>query len=356
MALPITWLACDFRTGYIACELPSLTPTGPLSRRLGTYTTTSFSLVLAGAAAGWTEATDNGRTLLVAVLDGAPVWAGTCTVRGDRGSAPAVTLTATTAEGYLNRRFVPTVAFTGTDLSDIGAGLLAGVLADTPVLDVTVTPAGVTADQSYQASADHSVAAALGDLMALEGGPEWTVDPVWNTDRSGVRLVVRIGPRIGQQAGPPPVFDFPGAVTAYAQQESYEDGKSATVVQATGAGDGPTRAVSDIITSPLIAQGWPVYEYRWSPGTDITNTTVLTSYARSAADVMQAGASAWSVTAAVAEAPRLGEDWSLGSAVRLLVAPGTAPGHPAGADITARAWAWELDTAAETVSPILLQE
>ncbi|MFE1321585.1 hypothetical protein [Kitasatospora phosalacinea] len=353
-SLPV-WYGCDWPSGRIVAELPSLSASGPLSRRLGTFTTLSLSLDLGAQSPGWVAATQEGRALLVACIDDVPMWAGVVLPR-DRGSARTASLTATTPEGYLARRYTPDLAFTGSDLSSIAAGVLATVQPTVPCLDIASTPTGMVDDRIYRDSDDKTVSAALGELMALDGGPEWTIDPVWAPSRTGFRLTARIAPRIGSvSAMPTAVFDFPGPVTVYAEKSSYESGQGATVVRATGAGEGDTRAVSATLTSPLVAAGWPVYEYRWSPGSDITDSSVLDSHAAAALALLQSGASTWSLTASVAEAPALGSEWQLGDAVRLLVQPGTSFGHPDGADVTARCWAWELDPAAGTVAPILVE-
>lgn len=348
------WYGCDWPSGRIVAELPGLAATGPLTRRLGTYTSVSLALDLAARTPDWVPATQEGRSLLVATIDDVPMWAGVVLPR-DRGSAPTAALTATTVEGYLARRYTPDLAFTGADLSDIAAGLLTAVQPTVPCLDVTATPTGITATRSYRDADDKTVLANLTELMSQSGGPEFTIDPAWAPDRTSFRMTARIAPRIGSQAlVPTAVFDYPGPVTKYAQHGSYEDGKGATVVRATGAGEGDTRAVSDTLTSPYVAAGWPVYEYRWSPGSDITDTAVLNSHAAAALALLQPGASTWSLTAALDEAPELGTEWQLGDQVRLLVQAGASLGHPDGADVTARCWAWELDTTAGTVAPILV--
>jgi len=351
----ITWFACDFVSGSIITEFPSLAPQGPISRRLGTYTSTAFNLDLSGAAPDWRGASEYGRVLVVGVVGGLPIWVGSLTLR-NAGSSPVAGVTASTFEGYLDRRYAGDMTYTATDLSLIAAGLLAPVQATMSCLDVNAVACGVVDDRTYADSDDKSVCANLTELMGVDGGPEWTVDPVWNSDRSGFRLLARIAPTIGTGAlVPTAVFDYPGCVTSYEEAGSYEDGKGATVVKATGAGEGTDRAVSATYTSGLIAAGWPVYEYRWSPGSDISDTAILDSHAQAALALMESGASTWSLTAQVSEAPQLGVDWALGDAVRLVVAPGSSPGHPDGVDVTERAWSWSWDTSAQTVSPVLVE-
>lgn len=353
--IALTWYGCDFPSGRITAELPGASASGTLSRRLGAYSTLSLSLDLSARTPGWIAATQPGRSLIVGCLDDTPVWAGIVLPR-TRGSAPTSSPSATTAEGYLERRYTPDLTITG-DLSTIAAALLAPVAATVPCLDIATTPTGITTTRTYADADDKTVMSNLTELMGLDGGPEFTIDPAWAPDRTGFRLTARIAPRIGStNPGPTATFDYPGPVMDYQQGEDYGDGKGATVVRASGAGEGADRAVSDTLTSPYVAAGWPIYEYRWSPGSDITDTTVLNSHAAAAVPLMQGGASTWTLTAALAEAPHLGIDWTLGDQIRLLVQPGTSPGHPDGADITARVWGWDLDPAAETVSPVLVEE
>ena len=71
---------------------------------------------------------------------------------------------------------------------------------------------------------------------------------------------------------------------------------------------------------------------------------------------MRSGSRAWTLQAAASAAPRLGTDWALGDSITLAVAAGCSPRHPAGVQVTARAWGWELDAAADRLTPILLED
>lgn len=350
----ISWFGCDFMTGEIIAELPSLRLSGSLDRRLGEYTSATFDLLLDKAPSNWWAATQPGRAMIVGVWDGAPGWAGYIPPR-TRGSSSTVSITASTIEAYLDRRFTGTLAYTQTDEALIAGALLGVVQGGLSCLDVDAPITGTPRDRTYADSDDKTVYSALTELMGVEGGPEWTIDPVWNSGRTGFRLLARVRKKIGvQDASPQAVFSMPGPVTEYAAAESYEDGKGATRVLATGNGEGDQgRATSDLYQSPL--PGWPVYEYRFSPSSSITSKTVLNGHASQAITELAGGTTSWTMTARASRAPHLGTEWSLGDNVRLSVAKGISPGHPEGVDVVARALGWSLDPAADTISPILVE-
>jgi hypothetical protein len=158
-----------------------------------------------------------------------------------------------------------------------------------------------------------------------------------------------------QAASPEAVFDFPGCVSAYSLSESYEAGKGATIVTARGEGEGSSRLTSAAReATALIANGWPRWEYRYTPATGVTDPDQLNAHAIKTLALMQQGAQVWSIEAAASRAPRLGRDWFLGDTVRLAVE--RSPRHPQGTDLVARCWSWELDPGAGRVRPILVEE
>ncbi|WP_320067862.1 hypothetical protein [Micromonospora sp. RTGN7] len=352
----LTWLGCDLRTGRIAEELPALTPTGSLSRRLGAYTSAAFTLALAGAPAAWEAATDPGRTMLVALADEIPVWAGIVLTRSG-GSAGTVQLGVATPEAYLDRRYARDHTWTQQDeTSVIAAGLIGDTALDGIGLTIDAPAAGRVRDRAYRGADDATVLSRLQELMGVDGGPEWTIDVRWHSDTTRLELIARVRQRIGvQSASPAAVFTHPGDVAAYELFESYEAGRGATVVQARGEGEGDSRASSsETVAADLIASGWPRYEYRWTPGTAITSKNILDSHAQAALALLRPGARVWSVDAVATQAPRLGRDWQIGDNIRLQVL--TSPRHPAGVDMAGRAWGWDWDPRADRISPILAEE
>jgi hypothetical protein len=235
-------------------------------------------------------------------------------------------------------------------------GVAGAVLVNGPPIVIDAPSIGVTGTYSVLDDDDRTVLSVLQELQQQDGWPEWTIDVQWSdATRSGVQLVLRIRKQIGVvRSDPEATFDYPGCITAYAQSESYEAGKGATSVQARGEGEGATRFTSAVYTAgDLIAQGWPAWVYRYTPGTNITDPGALNAAASKALAQMRTGTSAWTVEAAANAAPRLGRDWALGDSVQLQIA--ASPGHPDGATTVARAYAWQLDAANNKITPILVE-
>ncbi|MDX3087198.1 hypothetical protein PV620_30300 [Streptomyces sp. ME02-6978a] len=355
--LELAWYGCDLRTGAIIEDLPTLTPTGVLSRQLGKHTSTSFDLGLPGAPGDWDAATAQGRTLLVAVdtATDIPIWPGIVLTRSG-GSAQSLDLGAVTPEAYLNRRYTSTQTLIQQDKASVVAALMNSPLSQGPAFVLDAPAIGALMDYQVLDSDDKTALSAMQEVMALDGGPEWTIDVAWNDDHSGFVLPVRVRQTIGTQAAEPEaVFDFPGCVASYVMSESYEDGKGATVVQARGEGEGASRLSSPAqIATDLETAGWPRYVYRYTPASGLTDPDQLTAHAKRSLAVMQTGAAVWSLEAIASRAPRLGRDWGIGDAVRVAIE--SSPRHPAGAEVVARAWSWELEPGADRIRPILVQE
>lgn len=354
----LAWYGCDLRTGGIIAELPSLTPTQALSRKLGTYSTGGADLALAGAPRDWEAATQPGQSLLVAVdtETNTPIWAGMPITR-EGGSADTLTLSTATPERYLDSRYTGDIALVQADQATVLATIMTPALVTGPPLVIDSVATGVLMDYSVADGDDRSVLSAAQEVMGAEGGPEFTVDIDWaDAGHTGFVLPVRIRAAVGTQTSTPEAtLDHPGSVTDYTLTESYEAGKGATVVIARGEGEGDGRVTSAVYTATdLIAAGWTRWVYRFTPASGMTDVDQLNAHAAQALALMRTGSQVWTVQATASRAARLGTDWALGDSVRLAVEH--SPRHPAGADVTARAWSWTLDPAADTVAPILVQE
>lgn len=360
-AYELAWYGCDLKSGAIAEELRSLTPSSALSRRLGDATGGSFSLALAGAPRSWEAATDPGRTMLVGVdkLTGNPVWAGLVVGPREGGTGGTVALSAATAETYLDRRYTGDYEAIGQDDAQILAGLMTPAMTGGPPFILDTASTGTVRDYRVADGDDRTILSAAQELMGLDGGPEWTIEPEWaDAAQTRFQLRIRVRKTIGTtSATPEGTFDLPGCVSQYQLSESYEAGKGATQVRAYGDTSGSTRWMSDVHTATnLIAAGWPLWEYRWTPASAGGDLPALNSAATSALALMATGGRAWTLQATASRAPRLGTDWQLGDNVRLHVSAGSSQRHPAGIEVVARAWAWDLDIGSDTVSPILVEE
>ena len=355
----LDWYGCDLGSGLIMEELRAVSASEPLGRKLGTSTTGSCTIALAGAPPSWLAATTPGRTMLVPVdrFTGQPITAGIVLTRG-RGSASTATLGMASPEAYFDRRYTGSFAAVGADQAAIITGTGAALAVDAPCFTFDAPAIGVTQDYAVDDGDDRTILSVWQELMAASGGPEWTVDVAWNASKTGFVLPVRVRAANGVgtvTASPQAVFDMPGCITNYTLTESYEDGKGATSVIAYGDGEGDGRLHSDTHTADaLIAAGYVLWEYRYTPAAASTDPVALNALAAGSLAAMAAGSSVWDITATASRAPRLGPDFGLGDSVTVQIA--RSPGHPDGATTTARCWAWQLDPGADTVQPILVED
>lgn len=356
-AYELAWYGCDLRTGGIVEDLPSLKPTGALSRKLGATTTLQMDLALAGAPPDWDAATAPGRSVFVAVdtATDLPLWAGAVLPR-EGGSDATAQFGAATLEAYLDARYPGTQTLIGTDQASVVTSLLTPALTNGPPFVLDAVPTGVTMDYLTEDGDDKSILSCLQEVMGLEGGPEWTIDVAWNSSHTGFVFPVRVRSAVGvQSTSPEAVFDYPGCVSRYVLAESYEQNKGATRVIARGEGEGSSRLTSTPReATALIANGWPLWEYRYTPATGVTDPDQLGAHAAKSVALMAQGAQVWSIEGVASKAPRLSQDWGLGDSVRLSV--DSSRRHPRGADVVARCWAWELEPGADRVRPILVEE
>ncbi len=356
-AYELAWYGCDLASGGIVEDLRSLKPTGALTRKLGDSTTLQFELNIPGAPAGWDTATTPGQSMLVAVdtATDTPIWAGAVLPR-EGGSSQTASLGAATLESYLDSRFPGDQSLIGADQAAVVAALVTPALTNGPPFVIDAPNTGVTMTYLTQDGDDKTILACLKEIMALDGGPEWTIDVIWNSGHTGFQFPLRVRAAVGTQANPPEAtFDFPGCVSSYALSESYEQGKGATAVIARGEGEGSSRLTSSPhVATALIAAGWPRWEYRYTPATGIDDPDQLDAHATQSLALMQQGARVWSIEAVASRAPRLGRDWFLGDTVRMAVE--RSPRHPQGTNLVARCWSWELDPSADKIRPILVEE
>lgn len=352
------WYGCDLVSGGVIEELP-LHPSGSLSHRLGAYTSAGIVLDLGPAPAGWAEATQPGRTMAVLAIDDVVVWGGMILERKG-GTAGTVDLGVVECEAYLDRRYVAEHVWTGADERVIVSGLVSdaqpqgiGYVLDVPVL-------GTTRDRTYLAKDDKRVYSALQELMAVEGGPEWTVILDWSdATRTAVRKTFRARKRIGVAFSgavgnaPPAVFQAAGeSAAAYALAESFADPFGANHVIATSSGEGDDRPQSAAaIDSDALGVGrYPRFELRYQPSTSITNVATLDDHAAARLAALSRGLAAFSLAARFDAYPRLGVDWQAGDDVGFEL---VGQRHPGGVVGIGRALGWTLDLQAEIISPDL---
>jgi hypothetical protein len=365
----ITWLGCDLVTGRIVEELPDLATQGSLGGLLGAYTSTALRLPIPLGGYGapprnWEAATEPGRSLIVAVLNGQPVWGGIVLVRKG-GTEATVDLGCVSVEGYLDRRYVGDHDWVDVDeASVIAAGLVGDANVEGIGLVVDAPATGTLRERTYLDQDDKSVYSALRELMGVEDGPEWTVALSWtDTTQTAVAKTVRVRSRIGYASGSPTAVFTTGTASAvlsavgssearYTYSEDYSSGSGANHVVATSSGEGDTRPQSyPARDTTLLAAGWPRYEHRYSPSTSITDETVLDAHAAASLAILARGAKILTITARADAYPVLGTDWAIGDDIGYDL---TGHRHPTGITGVARAIGWDLDPAAGTITPILL--
>lgn len=368
MSVVVNWLGCDLVTGRIIEELPDIVPGGQLGAILGAYSSTSFKLPLAMAGHGappanWEQATEPGRTMIVAVINDVPVWAGIILVRGG-GKDAFVDLGCATLEAYLDRRFVGDHTWTAQDESSvIAAGLIGDAATEGIGFTVDAPSTGTTRDRAYLDQDDKTIYSALTELMGVDAGPEWTVTVGWaDASHTIVSKTVRVRKRIGVASTPPDLNNPTGSANAvfmstgaseavYTLREDYSAGSGANHIVATSSGEGDSRPQSSPArATALLAAGWPRWEHRFTPSTSISSTTTLDGHATAALALMDDGANIVTITARADVYPVLGIDWALGDDIGYEL---VGHRHPNGLTGVARAIGWNLDAAAGTVSPIL---
>lgn len=361
----VTWLGCDLVTGRIIAELPDIG--GRVSRVLGSHTSAGvrMPIPLAGPAAlgkRAIQATQPGRTMIIAVVNDAPTWGGVVLTRKG-GTDATLDLATVSIEGYLDRRYVRDHTWQQADeASVIAAGLVGDAQNEGIGLVVDAPPTGTLRDRTYQNSDDATVYRRLEELMAVENGPEWTIDLDWmDSSQTTVAKVFRVRKRIGVAATQPnavfettahSVFSSRGASQArYTYSEDFSAGSGANHVLATTSGEGEDRPTSSPARAEdFLAAGWPRYESRISPSTSIKNVSVLDEHARAELALTKFGSRTWEITARWDAIPRYGVDWRLGDDVAWRL---TGHRHPDGVTGQGRVIGFNLDMQAGTVQPIL---
>lgn len=362
----VQWLGCDLVTGRIVEELPDLRPSGSISAVLGAYTSASFGLPIALGGHGapprnWEAATEPGRTMIVAVLAGVPVWAGIVLTRRG-GTEGLAQLGCVSLEGYLDRRYVRNHEFVQVDEATIAGSLVDDANIEGVGFVVDAPPTGTLRDRTYADQDDKTVYSALRELMGVIDGPEWTIALAWgDATQTTVAAFARVRKRIGHASiSPNAVFATANAVVSsrgasdarYEYGEDYSSGKGANHIVATSSGEGDARPQSaPARDEALFAAGWPRWEHRYTPSTSITDTGTLDAHAAEALSLMGRGASTLTITARADAYPVLGTDWSIGDDIGYEL---TGHRHPSGLTGVARAIGWDLNPEAGTVSPILL--
>lgn len=362
LAVPTTsidWYGADLVTGELIAPLPGVT--GPIKSVLGQYATAALQVPIPRAGPEratndtWT-ATIDGRTMVVAVLNDVPIWAGIVKKR-KRTTDALMGLGCVTLEGYLDERYVTDHPDLNADESTIMGILVSDTINEGIGLQIDSRPTGTVRDRSYYSYDDKTVYSAMTELMAVRGGPEWTIVLDWtDSTHTYVSKTAVIRDRIGDEStSPNAVFSTKGiSQTAYTYDEDYSHGMGANHIVATSSGQGEKRPESEPARDEdLFRAGWPRYEYRFTPSTSIKQISTLNAHAEAELERISRGTQSLDLSARAFVYPRLRIDWTLGDDIGYDL---IGHGHPDGLSGVARCIGWELDPQTQIIKPILLQE
>lgn len=328
--MSLAWIATDLATSSVLDDLPSLVCDWPLRSTIGQYDTGTAHLFLDGARKkNWRRATLHGGSVLHVYDDTDPAktpqWSGIVLTRTRNTLTDTVDLSLATGEAYLARRFVGDKTYSQIGQNAIIEDLIASYVADTGGVPFTVESTGgaTLRDRTYNATDNASVYQRLQELMAVQGGPEWTVEWRWSDDREHIAPFLVVADRLGASpiAGlkPAAAFTMPGNLVNATIIEDYSDGKGANRVITYSTGEGDETPVSDPATADDL-QGRPIWESRTSPSSSITVKATLDEYAEQIVAQTGPGSNAVSLTASLNATDRqgrritpvFGKDWHLG--------------------------------------------
>jgi hypothetical protein len=366
------WVAASLTTGNVLDDLSTFVPDYPLRSTLSNYDTATGTLYLDGASPDWARSIKAGASVLACYDDTDPQlaiqWAGYVTKTDPDSATDSVKLDLVTLEGYLTRRYVPDVTYTAAawgrnaivaDLVSKYVAAGAGGLPGVPLSVVQVGGGGPapTVDLVWQNADNATVLARMSTLFAQLGG-EYAITWAWSGAPGQGPLVptLTVGDRIGVSSGtgvPAVTLDQPGPIVSVNMPIDYGDGAGANHVTAYSNGSG-TYTPYSAPSIATVSDDRPVFEYRWSPASSETNTTVLGKYATQALGLLSPGARPLSVVLALEELTtgrRYGTDWNRGDDVGYHVDPCLA--FPDGLDGTARVIV--ADLGATTLTPTFAQ-
>lgn len=357
----VTWVACDLATGRVIEELPEVI--GTISRVLGAYATGALTIPIprsGPAAVGirrYEQATEPRRTKIVAIINDVPTWEGMVVARlGGNGAVGE--LSVATMEGYFDRRYVGNHSFEQRDEVDV---IMRALVNDATTLEgigqgvamaYDMPPTGTLRNRDYLFSEHRKVYAALQSLMAGRNGPEWTVEPRWDSvdELDAIVSVMVARKRIGRDTDAVFTAAKPSEA-AYQLNENHSDGYGSNAVYAYS-GQGEQVLTSDpMVDVDQLAAGAPIFEHHFQPSTSITRKSTLNNYAIENLLLTRYGTVTFEAEARWDAYPRMNLDWQLGDTVEFQV---KGHRHPSGLTFRGRVIGWTLDIARGVIEPTLV--
>ena len=329
-----TFLLGDVLTGAFTAEIP-LTGARP-GVKLNAAGTMNGTWVLDRTWAGGDPytLTAPARTMLVAMRDQRPMWAGPIWTRRWDPGAGKVELGAADFLSYFERRYVLppftpdgttsqisglTTTFAQVEQNDIMRALVSqaqahpggnlGIVADTTV-------SGILRDRTYAGHELVDVATALKNLAEVIDGPDFYFSVAPELDANG-RIVktLRLGtPKLGQ-TGSPHVFETDANVISWTWPS---DGtRMATRTYATGEGIEAGALIAVAEDNTKHADGWPLLEAETAHSTVSVDATLAEHVA---ADLTRSRLPVVTPTLTVRGDTQPGlHDFSLGDEVRVIL-------------------------------------
>lgn len=350
------FLACDIQTGQIQAELP-LACGDSFERAMQTISTAGFKLPIHDPACprDWEALTAPWRFWIVAVLDdGTICWGGIITGRSRDATSGVVSISCSSPEDYLDRRYTPAKRFDQVDQSDIAAWLVRQAIPDGIPFLIDAPKSGVKRDREYNDDDAATLYKRLSDLSGVIGGPEWHIAIEWQ-DRQKQNAIIPVfkcgTPRIGIATdSPQSVFELPGGLIEATLEERFGESEYATHVMAAGGGEGEDRPLSSpMIDAARENAGYPRVEVR-KTFDSVTLKPTLDTHAKGLLAALSGGVQVFTLTQKLDEYPRLGIDWHMGDDVRLVIDTDTLK-----IDRKIRVVGWSLDPAKELVKPYVAQ-
>lgn len=321
----LQWLAVNLLTGSIVCDLPDVDLVDPLAMTIGQYEQVKVNLHLeTKTSADWLAGTQDGGGVLIA-WTGEPesrviTWGGIVQQRF-RDLGNTVQLGLVTGEALLEGAQVGTYNATGLNQDTILSSLMAFTAGanKVPITLNQLTPSTNVQTVAYTPSSQTSVYAALQALSAVNGGPEWTMDWVWNLAAGTILPRINYGARVGNpvNAGQQPnvTLEMNDLQAGSGFTEDYSPGHGANDIVAWGSAD-PAATTTDLPFAQATEtdlKGRPLWTYAYQPDQTTSDPAKLATYATAALGQLQDGAQPLAMTISnTLVGKRFGVDWFLG--------------------------------------------
>lgn len=270
-------------------------------------------------------ATQPGRNFVVAERDGHPVWGGIVWTRTYQSQSKTEQLYCRTFDAYADRRIIDfDYSSVNVEQTQLFLTLYELMQADTSAVKIELpaplaTGIGITLE--VKGAEYKTYRQVLSSISDTDVGFDWTIDVV--RDGGSYRRVMRLGfPNLGSPwSTTSPIFDYPGNISNYYQNESMAE--SGTHIYGIGAGEGETMVVSTVIHGDVLNGGFPRYDNDFSMK-DIASQAILDSQTAIKANILRPPMPIITVELKADRNPEFGS-YSIGDACTLIF---DDPKHP----------------------------